>query len=175
MASVSPIENHSPRHRSTRSFVDKVSIVKTSNQILGELIQPKDDSWLKIFADAIACTVLFALATTVAGMGMYVVAPIVSPRLAIVYLPVWSFCMLSVAFYARWRERLLFSIADLAWAIPVLVALSVAIDILGHSSFWVFIIAYATYIGTCYLGSLFRIRSEKRDEQRHPPKSPTVV
>ena len=137
--------------------------MKTANET-GELIATPNDSWRMIFVDAMVCTVLFAIATTVSGLFMYFVDSFVNTRLAIVYLPLWSCCMLSVAFYARWRGRLLFGIADLAWAIPVLVAISIAIDILGHSSFWVFIIAYATYVGMCYLRSLFQPRSENRDE-----------
>jgi len=149
--------------------------VKTANPIMGEFTALPNDSWRMIFVDAVVCTVLFALATTVSGIFMHFLESFVNTRLAIVYLPVWSSCMLSVAFYARGRRRLLFGIADLAWAIPVLVALSVAVDILGHSSFWVFIIAYATYVGMCYLRSVFQPRSNNRDEQRHPPKSPTVL
>ncbi len=149
-----------------------MTIVKASHQILGDLIEPPDDSWLKIFADAVICTILFVLATSVAGMIMHVVAPIVNTRLAIVYLPVWSFCMLSVAYYARWRERLLFTIADLVWAIPVLAALSIAIDILGHTSFWGFIIAYSTYITMCYIRNRFQVRTENNDEPSDAPKSP---
>lgn len=148
--------------------------MKTANET-GELIATPNDSWFKIFVDAIVCTVLLAIATTVSGLFMYLVDPYANTRLAVVYLPVWSCCMLSVAFYARSRARLLFGIADLAWGLPVLVALSIAIDILGHSSFWVFIIAYATYVGMCYLRSLFRPRSENRDEQWPRPKSPTVL
>lgn len=145
-------------------FVASEDVVKTANEIMGELTAPPNDSWRMIFVDAMVCTVLFAIATTVSGIIMYFVDPFVDTRLAIVYLPVWSCCMLSVAFYARWRGRLLFGIADLAWATPVLAALSVAIDILGHSSFWVFIIAYATYVGMCYLRSFSPRRSENCGE-----------
>jgi len=91
--------------------------VKTANPIMGELTAPPSDSWRMIFVDAVVCTVLFALATTVSVIFMHFVESFVNTRLAIVYLPVWSSCMLSVAFYARGRRRLLFGIADLAWAI----------------------------------------------------------
>lgn len=101
--------------------------------MFGHLTQPKNDSWLRIFADSFVCILIIAVAVVITGCMMRALSLLNRPDLATIYIPCFVLCCFPAAFYARYQSRFAFAIWDAVWWLPTFLYLGLALDFLGNS------------------------------------------
>lgn len=117
------------------------------------LIQPPNDSWLRIFTDSLVCSLMISAAAAMSGCVMQGLSRCNVPNLAAIYIPCFAFCCLPSAFYGRYRSRVAFSAADIMWSLPTFFSLGLALDLLDNS-IWVPLIASIVMVASMYLRSM---------------------
>lgn len=116
------------------------------------LIQPPNDSWLRIITDSVVCSLMIALAAAMSGCVMQGLSRCNVPNLAAIYIPCFALCCVPAALYGRYRSRVAFRAADVIWLLPTFFSMGLALDWLDNS-IWVPLIAYVVLVASIYLRS----------------------